>query len=103
MKEYDLYFPLHYNDSQPVEPQKLSRIKKLLVEQFGGLTHFPQENEGLWNFAGRTFRDRIVILRVLSDNPEQARAFFARLRETLREELRQADILIVEREVQALE
>ncbi len=46
MREYELYVPLHYNDGRPIEPEKLVGLKRRLVDEFGGLTHFPQENEG---------------------------------------------------------
>ena len=103
MKEYDLYLPLHYNDGRPIEPDKLNRYKRRLVDAFGGLTHFPQENEGLWRFGGRLFRDKIVILRVLSDDPSRARQFFENWRSELQKDLGQADILIVERDVTMVE
>jgi hypothetical protein len=103
MVEYDLYLPLHHNDGRPIPEEKLDRMKKLLVERFGGLTHFPQENEGLWKMGGKVFRDRIVIYRVLAEEAGAARAFFERLRDQLKTDLGQADVLIVEREVRTLD
>jgi len=46
VKEYDIYVPLTYNDGSPVEPRKLTRLRERLLEQFGGVTFFPQSNEG---------------------------------------------------------
>jgi hypothetical protein len=99
MREYELYMPLHDNEGNPVHPQKLSSLKRRLIEKFGGLTHFPQENEGFWRVGSVTFRDRIVILRVLTDEPAEAERFFRRLKEDLRREWDQEDVLIVAREV----
>jgi hypothetical protein len=100
VKEYDVYLPLSYNDGRSVEPEKISRSKALLLKEFGGLTHFPQENEGLWKLGRITFRDKVVILRVLSDEPEKARAFLSQFRVAMQTDLDQEDLLIVEREVQ---
>ena len=61
MKEYDLYVPLTYNDGTPVEPETIERIGLRLLEEFGGVTFFPQPNEGLWRMGPVTFRDQIVI------------------------------------------
>ena len=47
MREYELYVPLHDNEGHPIDPEKLTRLKRRLVDEFGGLTHFPQTNEGL--------------------------------------------------------
>ena len=68
MLEYELYLPLHHNDGRPIDPDKLRDLKKRLVDEFGGLTHFQQENEGLWKIGEHTFRDRIEILRVLASD-----------------------------------
>ncbi len=103
MREYDLYFPLCYNDGRPVAEALVDRFKAQLVQQFGGLTYFPQENEGVWKFGGTTFRDRVVIFRVLEADPVKAREFFATLRPKLQFELAQANILIVERSVEVVE
>jgi len=102
MREYELYVPLHYNDGQPIEPRKLRRLKRRLVHEFGGLTHFPQENEGLWKVGSFTFRDQIVILRVLSHDRAKAKKFFAQLKEDLKRDWAQNDVLIVAREVAAV-
>jgi hypothetical protein len=100
VKEYDIYVPLHYNDGAPVEPEKITRLKQRLIEQFGGLTHFPQSNEGFWKVGRVTFRDKIIILRVLtSDETPPAAEFFSTLKSEMQRDWRQDDVLIVGREV----
>ena len=102
MKEYDLYVPLTYNDGSPIEPKTIERIGRGLLEQFGGVTFFPQPNEGHWQMGPVTFRDQIVIFRVLSGNVRGARRYFKALKEELKTELEQEEILIVERDVETL-
>jgi len=102
MKEYDLYVPLSNNDGTPIDAQKLKDLKKRLVDHFGGLTHFPQENEGLWKVGAFTFRDKIVILRVLASDPLEAQAFFAELKKEMQRNCAQEDVLIVVRDVQTV-
>ena len=102
MKEYDLFVPLYYNDGRLVEPQKFQTLQQQLLEQFGGLTFFPQPNEGLWTVAGITYRDAIVIYRVITSDAQAARRFLAALKARLKEALQQEDILIVERDVETL-
>jgi hypothetical protein len=46
-----------------------------------------------------TYRDEIVIYRVLASKPRAARRFLTRLKEDLMRKLRQEEILIVERAV----
>ncbi len=101
--EYDIYLPSQYNDGTPVEPDKLAQIKRRLADRFGGLTFFPQRNEGTWKVGNVTFREDIVIIRVLaSDATDDSRPFFQRLKEELKADLRQEEILIVARQVETL-
>jgi len=102
MREYELYVPLHYNDGRRIEWDKLTLLKRRLVEEFGGLTHFPQENEGMWKIGSLTFRDRIVILRVLASDSTKADQFFGRLKADIKRDWDQEDVLIVARDVSAL-
>lgn len=102
MKEYELFVPLCYNDGSPVEPRKIERIGERLLEQFGGVTFFPQPNQGLWKMGHVTFRDEIVISRVLSSNVRVARRFFRRLKAELKQDLQQEEILIVEKDAEVL-
>jgi hypothetical protein len=49
-----------------------------------------------------TYRDEIVIYRVLTDRVRTARRFFARIKEDLKRDLDQEEILIVEKDAQIL-
>jgi len=100
--EYDLFIPLFYNDGRPIEATKFQALQKRLLEQFGGLTFFPQPNQGLWKMGAVVYRDEIVIYRVLATRPRIARKFLARLKEDLRKSFRQEEILIVERTVETI-
>ena len=102
MLEYELYLPLHYNDGRPIAPEKLKNLKRRLVDEFGGLTHFRQENEGLWKIGEHTFRDRVEIVRVLASDEVSAQRYFAQLKSDLTREWGQQDFLIVSRQVTAV-
>jgi len=102
VKEYGLFIPLYYNDDTQIEPQKFQELQKQLLDQFGGITFFPQPNAGFWTVAGITYRDEIVIYRVITSDAQEARRFLANLKEWLKETLRQEEILVVERDVETL-
>ena len=99
MKEYDIFVPLFCNDGSPIEPAKFQALQGRLLERFEGLTYFPQANQGLWRFGEITYRDEIVIYRVISRDAAASREYLSALKEHLRQEFQQLDILIVEREV----
>jgi len=102
VKEYDIFFPLYYNDGSAVETKKIRVLQARLLEQFNGLTFFPQPNEGFWKMAGVTYRDEVVIFRVLTSKEAAARRFFTHLKAELQRQLRQEQILIIERDVRTL-
>jgi hypothetical protein len=96
--EYDLYFPLLGEHGLA----ELTRIKKELTEIFGGLTDFRHRSEGAWKMGGVTLHDEVILLRVLGDDRERARATLQRMGLELQQSLDQEAILIIEREVVAL-
>jgi hypothetical protein len=102
VREYDLHVPLLDPSGKPIPPEKLARLKKRVLDHFGGFTFFPQENDGAWRMGSVIFRDRIVILRVLSDEPLKSQLFFAQVKKELKKEWGQKDVLIVVREVKVV-
>jgi hypothetical protein len=87
VKEYDLYVPLYYNDGRPIEAKKFQDLQEALVTQFRGLTFFPQPNKGFWKMAEVTYRDEIVVYRVIAADASQARRFLSSFKERLKREL----------------
>ena len=52
--------------------------------------------------AGMTYRDEIVIYRVIGSAAEEARPFLVNLKKRLKADFDQEEILIVERDVETL-
>jgi hypothetical protein len=102
VKEYDIFIPLRYNDGTPIEGRKFQQMQASLLEEFGGLTYFPQTNQGFWKLGDVTYRDEIVIYRVIARNSRRAKRYLKQLKEQLKADLVQEEILIVERDVEAL-
>ena len=102
VKEYDLFVPLSDNSGKPVDSHRLGQLKRRLIDAFGGLTDFPQENEGFWKIGRVVFRDKIVILRVLSEDAQRAEQVFDELKSELIHEWGQKEVLIIAREVSTL-
>jgi hypothetical protein len=102
VKEYAIFIPLYYNDGSPIEPKKLQSLQRRLLAEFGGLTYFPQSNQGFWTMRGVTYRDEIVVYRALAQKARSARRFLRRLKEDLKKVLKQEEILIIERNIEVL-
>jgi hypothetical protein len=99
VKEYDIFVPLFYNNGSPIEQAKFQDLQDQLLARFQGLTYFPQANRGFWKFGDITYRDEIVIYRVISEDPAASREYLIELKEHLKRDLQQVDILVIEREV----
>jgi len=102
VREYDVFVPLRYNDGTPMEPVRFQVIQARLLEYFNGVTFFPQPGQDCWKAGDVTYRDEIVIYRVVTRNARSARRFLRRFKEELKAALRQEDIFILERDVQTL-
>ena len=56
----------------------------------------------MWKVGPFTFRDQIVILRVLAEESREVDRFFGQLKQDVKREWAQEDVLIVAREVSAI-
>src|SRR5688500_9206975 len=99
LTEFELYVPLVMSTGNPTDSGYLHQLKEQLNEEFGGYTFFPHKNEGSWKFAGRSFYDEIVILKVLAEDQAKALSWFRDLKTKLCKDLKQKDILILMRDV----
>jgi hypothetical protein len=96
MHEYDLYIPLCSNNGQRIPASRIEGLRKTLIKRFGGLTQFPQKQQGFWKLGKATFRDNIVIWRVLSSEPAtKAQTFWNTIKGDIAREWRQAEVLVV--------
>jgi hypothetical protein len=62
VKEYDVFIPLYYNDGLPVEARKLQRLHARLLDQFDGLTFFPQPTKGIGNWPALFIATRLSFI-----------------------------------------
>lgn len=100
--EYDIYYPLTHQSGERSPTAAFEETKQRLTQFFGGLTDFRHRSEGLWQFGGVTYRDEIVLLRVLCSDRQAARDFLLKVQRELEIKLKEEKLLIIEREVQSL-
>ncbi len=98
-RRYEILLPTRYNDGAPVETEKVDATIEELATQCGGVTFCPEGMMGVWFFRGQRFEDTNVKLVVDVEDTEETAAFFARLKEILKERFQQIDIWIVSCEI----
>ena len=102
MNEYDIFVPLFYNNGEPVEGTKFQKLQEWLLDNFEGLTFFPQPNKGFWKMGPVTFHDEVVIYRVLVPDGKKVARLMAQLKEKLKNQFKQEEILIIRRKVKTI-
>ena len=81
----------------------MNRLKQSLIKRFGGLTQFPQKQHGFWKVGKVTFRDEIVIWRILSGEPVQsAQKFWDAVKAELARDWGQKKVLVIRKTVQVI-
>ncbi len=63
-----IFLPLYDNKGRELPRELYGEVRRELVERFGGLTAFTRAPvTGLWEDAGETVRDELVIFEVMVD------------------------------------
>jgi hypothetical protein len=94
MKLFQILLPLQDNEGKSFPVELFIRIKRNLIEKFGGMTAFTQSPAtGLWgNSPDNVIKDRIVIFEVMAENFEAE--WWKTYRNFLEGEFRQDKIII---------
>jgi len=97
----EILLPLYDNVGKPFDRALFGKVRKALVERFGGLTAFTRNPaEGLWENDGEVARDDIVIFEVMADALE--REWWRDYRGRLEAEFRQDRIVVRARPVEII-
>jgi len=97
----EIFLPLNDNEGNRFGADLFGRVRRELVERFGGLTAFTRSPaEGLWDDEGEVTRDEIVIFEVMAD--ELDLRWWCDYRRKLEKMFHQEAIVIRAREVQLL-
>ena len=92
-RRYEILLPLRFNDGQPVPEEFLGEVLEGLEHAFQAVSWETQIIRGLWQKAGRSYRDELIRIFVdLPDVPEN-REFFLRFRERMKVKFGQLDNL----------
>lgn len=96
-----LLLPLYDNEGQAFGRENYAPIRKLLTEQFGGLTTYARAPAtGLWKDGDETVRDDVVVYEVMVE--ELDRAWWGEYREALRLSFRQEALVVRAQRVEVL-
>lgn len=88
-----ILLPVRDNQGESQPHELFATVRKEMTARFGGLTAFTRAPaEGLWNAAGETTADDIVVLEVMAEDVD--RLWWAGYRLELEERFRQQVVII---------
>jgi hypothetical protein len=99
MAEYDIFVPLCDEAGKQYPRRTITEFRQLLVTRFGGLTDFNHRSKGFWKIGAVTFRDGIVLWRVVCSVSGSNNRFFIALKRDMQKRLHQKEILIARRRI----
>jgi len=94
MHVVEIFLPLRRNDGSRQPRERFGKVRRTLIDRFGGLTAFTRDPaEGLWESDdGDVDRDSIVIFEVMADTLD--RAWWAAYRAEIERLFEQDEIVI---------
>ncbi len=93
-RRYEILLPLKHNDGSPIPDELLEQTREEIVNQFDGVTFFPQTIIGTWVQAGARFEDELVRILVEVEESAENHQFFVQFKKTLLERFGQLEIYI---------
>ena len=99
---YEFYLPLKHNNGKAVDDTKFERVKKMIGDEFDGVSVHYIKILGEWKdpTTGRVFRDDNLKYEVTVDNKEEK--FFSELKTTMKAMFGQKDIYMIMTVVESL-
>jgi hypothetical protein len=98
MRKYEIHLPLNYSDGEPIEQEKISRVRDELVNAFGS---FVVPDRKTWKYDGVRYVE-ILRLEIVTTDDKLPKKFLKDFKERLKETFRQIDILITTHRIQTV-
>src|SRR5216684_100416 len=98
MRQYEIHLPLSYDDGEPIEQEKIKRVRDELVNVFGSFT---VPDRKTWKYDGVRCVE-ILRLEIVTTDDKVPKKFLKDFKERLKETFRQIDILITTDGIQVI-
>jgi hypothetical protein len=98
-RRYEIILPTRYNDGTPVEQTKYLETAEDVLARFSALTWQPETLRGTWIHQDVRYDEENVRFFVDVEDTAANEAFFARLKEILKNRFGQIDIWVASYEI----
>lgn len=98
MKKCEIHLPLHYCDGEPIEQEKIGRVRDELVAAFGS---FGVPNRRTWKYDGSGYVE-IMKVEIIATDDKVTKRLLKEFKERFKQSLRQVDILITTQDIRII-
>ena len=98
MRKCEIHLPLNYRDGNPIEQEKIDRVREKLLAKFGSFTG-PYRRS--WRYDGRQCVE-IAKFEIITTDDKLAKKRLKELKVRLKECVPQVEILITSQGIQAI-
>lgn len=98
MRQYEINLPLNYSSGEPIEQEKIMRVREELIAAFGT---FAVPDRKTWTYDGVKYVE-IVKFEIITTGDKLTKKRLKDLKERLKEFLQQVDILITTYRIQVV-
>jgi len=98
MWKYEIHLPTNYSDGQPIEHETIRRVREELLATFGSFT-VPYRRA--WKYDGVKYVE-ILKIEVVTTGNKITKKRLKDFKESLKESLRQSDVLITAQGIQRI-
>ena len=102
MLRFEILLPLYYNDGRQIEPEKFVQTDEELIAQFDATSTDTVVVQGRWKYQSIRYDDRLIRVRVDTEDKEENRAFLKEYKETLKVRFEQEDIWITAQQIDVI-
>ncbi len=94
MRRFEILLPLYYNDGRRIEEEKFTVTNEEFVAEFGATSTDTIVVTGRWKYQSTRYEDRLIRIRIDTEDSQENIAFFRKYKETLKTRFDQKDIWI---------
>lgn len=98
MRKCDIHVPLNYSNGEPIEQEKIGRVREELIAAFGS---FAVPDRRAWKYDGVKCVE-ITRFEIITTGDKVIKKRLKDFKEHLKESLRQIDILITTHGIQVI-
>jgi hypothetical protein len=98
MRKYEIHLPLNYSNGEPIEQEKIKRVREELVAAFGT---FAVPDRKTWKYDGVIYVE-IMRFEIITTGNKVIKKRLTDFKERLKETLNQIDILITTHRIQVI-